>query len=55
MSISLKEAWETRYWIRLLEDSQYLSKYPELPKIKDNITSIINMLTKIVKTSKKSP
>lgn len=54
MSISLKEAWETRYWIRLLEDSKYLSKYPKLPQIKKNITSIINMLTKIVKSSKKS-
>mgnify|MGYP006291302981 CR=1 FL=1 len=38
MSISLKEAWETRYWIRLLEDSKYLSKYPKLPQIKKNIT-----------------
>ena len=38
MSISLKEAWETRYWIRLLKNSKYLSKYPKLPQIKKNIT-----------------
>ncbi|PHS54428.1 MAG: four helix bundle protein [Lutibacter sp.] len=49
MSISSKEARETKYWLRLLKES-------ELTKIKvndllDNIEEIIRMLTSIVKTS----
>ena len=52
MSISLKEAWETRYWIKLLEKSNYLLGYNNLSIIKNEIESIINILTKIIKTSK---
>ncbi len=52
MSIASKEARETRYWLKLLDKSQIVvhdySKYLVL------IEHIINILTKIVKTSQES-
>ena len=52
MSIALKEASETDYWIRLLHATEYLSD-----KEKDSILlgceELIKMLTAIVKSSKK--
>ena len=51
MSISSKEARETRYWIRLLERSQ-LVKGNYQPYLND-ITEIIRILTSIVKTTQK--
>ena len=52
MSIASKEARETKYWIRLLEKSQFLNyDYEGLLK---EIEQIINILTAIVKTSKGS-
>ena len=52
MSIALKEASETDYWIRLLHATDYLSG-----KEKDSILleceELIKMLTAIVKSSKK--
>jgi len=49
MGISLKEARETRYWLRLLDKSQLKEKNytNELKEIEE----IINILTAIVKTS----
>jgi four helix bundle protein len=49
MSISSKEARETRYWLRLIERSQIVEIDVSL-ELKE-IESIINVLTKIVKTS----
>jgi four helix bundle protein len=49
LSISLKEARETEYWIRLLSASGYLKQADE---IKNNITEIIRILTAIIKTTK---
>ncbi|MFY0673996.1 MAG: four helix bundle protein [Bacteroidia bacterium] len=49
MSISSKEARETRYWLRLIEKSQ-LVKIDVSHELKE-IEGIINILTKIVKTS----
>lgn len=49
MSISSKEARETRYWLRLIERSQIVEIDVSL-ELKE-IESIINILTKIVKTS----
>lgn len=52
MHIALKEANETKYWISLLKDSEYLSEkmydslFPE-------ISEIIAILVSIIKTSKK--
>ena len=52
MSIASKEARETKYWIRLLEKSQFLNyDYEGLLK---EIEQIINILTAIVKTSQGS-
>ena len=49
MNISLKEAYECRYWLLLLSKSGYITD----PKIfLDSINEIIRMLVKIVKTSK---
>jgi len=49
MSISSKEARETRYWLRLIDKSNIVQI--ELLKTLQDIESIINILTKIVKTS----
>src|SRR5215204_2441417 len=53
MSIASKEARETRYWLRLLDKSKLvdLNYQPFL----DSIEHIINILTKIVKTTVQSP
>ncbi len=50
-SISLKESWETRYWLELLVKSKYLSDYKKIFQIQKDIESIISMLTKIIKSS----
>ena len=51
MSIASKEARETRYWLKLLDKSQIVG-YDYL-KYLDEIENIINILTKIVKTTAK--
>ena len=52
MSIASKEARETKYWLRLLDKSQIVTyDYAEYLKI---VEHIINILTKIVKTSQES-
>jgi|SRR5215471_11544116 len=52
MSVASKEARETKYWLRLLDKSQIVTHdfSPYLSLIND----IINILTKIVKTSQAS-
>ena len=52
MSIASKEARETKYWLRLLDRSQII-KYNYTEHLK-KIEHIINILTKIVKTSQES-
>jgi len=49
MSISLKEALETRYWFNLLDESKFVSI--DLKNEIMELESIINMLYKIVKTT----
>jgi len=52
MSIASKEARETKYWLRLLDKSKLVDvDYSEYLKSVDHI---INILTKIVKTSQES-
>ena len=51
MSISLKEANETRYWLDLLMNSDYMEKR-EFEKLNDEVTQLIKLLAAIVKTSK---
>ena len=52
LSISLKEACETLYWLELLKVSE-LTKIDLETYIKD-VNEIISVLTKILKTSKKN-
>ncbi len=62
MSISLKEAKETRYWLYLLEECGYLNKDTTITTYKKrsfklvelflHIEEIIKILSSIVKTSK---
>ncbi|MBK5208410.1 MAG: four helix bundle protein [Flavobacteriaceae bacterium] len=49
MSISSKEARETKYWLRLIDRSNIVQI--DVSKPLTEIESIINFLTKIVKTS----
>lgn len=53
MSIALKEANETEYWLMLLKDSNFLkTKYFE--SIHPEITELIKLLVSIVKTTKET-
>jgi four helix bundle protein len=52
MSIASKEAREAKYWLRLLDKSQIV-KY-DYSQYLNAIEYIINILTKIVKTSQES-
>ncbi len=52
MSISLKEANETNYWLKLLYKTEYLTEQQFL-SINNDITEIIKMLVAICKTSTK--
>jgi len=49
MSIASKESRETKYWLRLLDGSQFIKI--DYKKYLEDITEIINILTAIVKTS----
>ncbi|MBL0735878.1 four helix bundle protein [Flavobacterium sp. GN10] len=51
LSISLKEANETEYWLDLLHETKYLSEI-EFLSIKPKITELLRLLTSIVKTTK---
>jgi len=51
LSIALKEANETQYWIDLLSDTNYLSQ-KMYDSIKTDINEIISLLVVIVKSSK---
>ena len=53
MSIALKEANETSYWIQLLKDSEYISP-SEFNSIFSDSEEIVKLLVSIVKSSKKS-
>lgn len=51
LSIALKEANETDYWLDLLKESNYISDL-EYNEVKEDIGEILKLLTKIIKTSK---
>ena len=53
MSIALKEANETEYWLLLLKDSEYLS-VDSFNSIYPDSVELIKLLASIVKSSKKS-
>ncbi len=51
LSIALKEASETAYWLTLLRRTEYLNE-EQFQSMLDDCTQIIKVLTAIVKTSK---
>ena len=51
LSISLKEANETDYWLELLFQSDYISQI-EYELIKRDIQELLKLLVSIIKTSK---
>ena len=51
LSIALKEANETEYWLDLLYETKYLSK-TEFENIKPSIIELLKLLTSIINTSK---
>lgn len=51
MSIALKEANETEYWLMLLKDSDFISKN-SFNSIIDDCRELIKLLISIIKTSK---
>ena len=51
MSIALKEANETQYWIDLLHQSDYIDRHGFTSVQTDN-TELLKLLTAIVKTTK---
>jgi len=54
MSIALKEARETRYWIYLLTESEYLEKNtPHVVTLEKELDELLRLLTSIVKTSRR--
>ncbi len=51
LSIALKEAVESRYWLRLLEDANF-SESENILSLKQQCENIISMLVASVKTAK---
>jgi len=51
LSISLKEANETEYWLELLFETNYISE-SEFQNIKPKIIELLKLLTSIINTSK---
>ena len=51
MSISLKEASETEFWIELLRDTDYITEEQADSMLKD-CQELLKLLMSIVKTSK---
>ena len=55
ISIALKEAKESRYWIKLLIETQYLPhKSQRVGSLQDELDAIIKILTSIIISSKSS-
>jgi len=51
LSISLKEARETMYWIELLKETNYLTK-KEADSILKDLVELIKLLVTLIKTTK---
>jgi len=50
--IASKEARETSYWLRLFSLSGYLEHYQKKDELLGATESIVNIITKIVKTTR---
>lgn len=53
LSVALKEANETRYWLRLLKDSEFIKEI-EFSSIIHDTEQLIKLLVASIKTSKKN-
>ena len=53
MSIALKEANETHYWLRLLYRTDYLTK-TEFQSMETDVDELLRILTAICKTTRKN-
>ena len=53
LSIALKEANETEYWLSLLKDSEYISE-SSFQSVHSDCIELIKLLTSIITTSKKN-
>ena len=51
LSIAIKEAFETDYWVDLLEETGYIQK-PHAQSLKADLNELIAILTKSLKTNK---
>ena len=51
LSVALKEANESEYWIDLLKETDYLSE-SEYLSIQENIKELLKLLISIIKTTK---
>ncbi len=51
LSIALKEANETDYWLDLLKETNYISSL-EYNELNEDLGEILKLLTSIIKTSK---
>lgn len=51
MSIALKEAAETSYWLELLKETDYITQ-EQFESINSDCTELIKILTSIIKTKK---
>lgn len=54
MSIASKEARESKYWLRLLDKSNYLNSFKQKEYLLNEVNVIINIITKIVKSTKEN-
>ncbi|MDR2037832.1 MAG: four helix bundle protein [Bacteroidales bacterium] len=53
MSIALKEANESDYWLMLLKDTGYID-IPSYTSIQNDVDELISILVRIIKTAKKN-
>jgi len=53
LSISLKEARESKYWIELLKETDYLTQ-KEADSILNDLEEVIKLLVSIIKTTKEN-
>ena len=53
LSIAIKEAFETDYWLDLLLETDYI-QIAHYQSIKSDLNELISILTKVLKTSKTS-
>ncbi len=51
LSISLKEANESEYWLLLLKETDYINAV-EFENMNNDLTELLKLLTSIIKTSK---